>query len=276
MLCYRCQSDPCRCLDRVTLYQGDARRIMPQLEPEAFDVVFTDPPYSSGGAMRSDRNQRTGDKYRMTGTIKTNPDFSGDNRDQRSFTLWCSDWMGQALCLVRPGGALLCFVDWRNLPCVVDAVQVAGWVYRGIIPWDKTEGCRPNKGWFAAQCEYLVAATRGALPQGKDAAAGCIAQAGFLRWNVVGKNKTHLTEKPVEIAREALRTRSDWHRVLDPFAGSGSVLRAAKLLGRQAVGIELEPPYCATIAEHLRQATLFGAIAPGPESTNRYPSEVRP
>jgi site-specific DNA-methyltransferase (adenine-specific) len=219
------------------------------------DLVLTDPPYSSGGAMRSDRNLATGDKYRMTNVVKTNPDFSGDNRDQRSFTLWCSDWMAASLRVTRSGGALLCFIDWRNLACVVDAVQCGGWVFRAIVPWDKTEACRPNKGWFAAQCEYVVGATRGALSQGGGAAGIC--QDGFVRWNTGGNKKTHLTEKPVEVCRELIRTRDGWKCVLDAFAGSGTTLRAAKNLGRRAVGIEIEEKYCEVAAERLRQGVLF-------------------
>jgi DNA modification methylase len=254
--CYRCKSSPCKCHDGITLIHGDCREVLPLIEPGSVDLVLTDPPYSSGGSMRSDRNQSTTDKYRLTSTVKTNPDFSGDNRDQRSFTLWCSDWMAQCLRATRPGGAILCFIDWRNLPCVIDAIQCGGWVYRAIVPWDKTEMCRPNKGWFAAQCEYIVGGTRGALSQGKDAPGIC--QNGFIRWNTAGDAKQHITEKPVQVLRECIGTRSDWGTILDPFAGSGTTLRAAKDLGRRAIGIEIELAYVKICAERLKQEVLFG------------------
>jgi len=234
------------------IYCGDCREILPTL-PKV-DLVLTDPPYSSGGATRSDRNLPTGLKYRLTGTQKTDPDFSGDSRDQRSFMLWCSDWMAQCLRITRKGGALLCFIDWRNLPCVVDAVQMGGWVYRGIVPWDKTGATRPNKGWFRSQVEYIVASSSGPLLQGAEAPGIC--QDGFFRFPVAGE-KQHLTEKPVPLATEIVRTRDDWQTILDPFMGSGTTLRAAKDLGRRAIGIEIEERYCEIAAKRLAQEVLF-------------------
>jgi site-specific DNA-methyltransferase (adenine-specific) len=149
---------------RVRLIQGDCREVLPTLR--GIDLVATEPPYSSGGTMRSDRNMDTGSKYRLSNVAKGDPDFGGDTRDERSLTLWFSDWMAMCLRATRKGGAMLCFIDWRNLPCAIDAVQVGGWVYRGIVPWDKGEGTRPNKGWFRAQVEYIVTASAGPLTQG--------------------------------------------------------------------------------------------------------------
>lgn len=149
---------------------------------------------------------------------------------------------------------MLCFIDWRNLPCVIDAVQIAGWVYRGIVPWDKTEATRPDKGWFRAQVEYIVTATAGPLTRGAEADGLC--QPGYIRCGTAGAEKQHITEKPTGLLINLLRTRNDWQTVLDPFMGSGTTLYAAKQLGRNAIGIEISEEYCEIAANRLRQGVL--------------------
>lgn len=239
----------------ITIYHGDCREILPTL-PNV-DLVLTDPPYSSGGSMRSDRNMPTSQKYQLSGTEVNHGEFSGDNRDQRSLTLWLSFWFGDLLKITNPGGALLTFMDWRNLACAVDAVQVGGWVYRGIIPWDKTEQVRPDKGWFSAQCEYIVAASKGPIVRGHLADGIC--QKGYIRCRVNIQEKQHITEKPLELIEAIISTRNDWKNIIDPCMGSGTTLVAAKKLGRRAIGIEIEERYCEIAVKRLAQGVLWGA-----------------
>lgn len=143
----------------ATLYCGDCLDVLPDIS--GVDCLVADPPYSSGGLFRSDRSADTNVKYVQKGQGKSYATFSGDNRDQRSLSLWNILWMRKALNAANPSALFLCFADWRNLPCVIDSIQVAGWVYRGIIPWNKTEAARPQKGCFRAQCEYVVWGTNG-------------------------------------------------------------------------------------------------------------------
>lgn len=235
----------------TTLYHGDARDIVPALQ-DPVDLVLTDAPYSSGGLMRSDRNRKTSDKYTMTGTEIKRPEFSGDNRDQRSFLLWCELWLRDALMSANGGAALISFIDWRQLPVMIDAVQVAGWVYRGLAIWDKTEAARPQKGWFRAQAEYMVLGSCGSLDLDKEG----VCSPGVFRCSVNATPKEHITGKPLPLIVDLLRTSANFQRILDPFAGSGTTLLAAKILGRKAIGVEIDEQYCEITAKRLAQQML--------------------
>lgn len=74
----------------------------------------------------------------------------------------------------------------------------------------------------------------------------------------VGRHDSgHPTEKPLALMRWCLSLVPDATTVLDPFMGSGTTLVAAKLEGRQAVGIEISEKYCEAAANRLSQGTLF-------------------
>ena len=66
----------------------------------------------------------------------------------------------------------------------------------------------------------------------------------------------HPAQKPYRLVRR-LVMRGKGPLVLDPFVGSGTTLRAAKDLGRRAIGIEIEEKYCRIAANRLRQEVLF-------------------
>lgn len=116
---------------RWQLFEGESLGVMQRLPDACAAAVITDPPYSSGGFTRGDRMASTTNKYVLTGTQVERPDFAGDNRDQRCYLKWCVAWLDECLRITRPGGSLLMFTDWRQLPTTTDAVQSGGWVCNG-------------------------------------------------------------------------------------------------------------------------------------------------
>jgi DNA modification methylase len=73
----------------------------------------------------------------------------------------------------------------------------------------------------------------------------------------VGRNNFgHPTEKPLELIVWSIQESRTTGTILDPFMGSGTTLRAAKDLGRKAIGIEIEEKYCEIAVKRLRQEVL--------------------
>lgn len=251
--CFRCDAWPCTCSDGISVICGESVEVIRRLNTDQFDAVITDPPYSSGGQYRSDRTKSTSTKYQQTSTAKEYADFSGDNRDQRSFLIWCNLWLFESLRVTKQGGMVALFTDWRQLPSVTDAIQVGGWVWRGIAVWDKTAGCWPTLGRFSSQSEFIVWGSNGPMPTRDDATTHPGVFSHFLN----ARKKLHLTAKPVEVMRGIVAPVVDDGLILDPFAGSGTTLVAARDMGKRAIGIELDPDNCQIIVDRLAQHSLF-------------------
>lgn len=224
---------PYKLLGGHLLVNGDALEILPLLPESSIDAVITDPPYSSGGAFRSDRTQKTVAKYVQSGTLTERSEFTGDNRDQRSFLAWCSLWLCAARCACNEGAVLCSFIDWRQLPVMTDAIQCGGWVWRNLATWWKP-GCRMQRGRFSASAEYVVYATNG--PHAGD---GELSPQNVLSVSSLsGDDKDHIAEKPVEVADWLVGVTRPLATVLDPFMGSGAFGVACHKTGRRFIGID--------------------------------------
>jgi site-specific DNA-methyltransferase (adenine-specific) len=73
-----------------------------------------------------------------------------------------------------------------------------------------------------------------------------------------GKDNTHPTVKPIDLMRYLIRlVNPPGGIVLDPFAGSGTTLLAARLEGAQSIGVELDENHCEIIARRLDDGLAF-------------------
>ena len=247
----------------ITLFHGEAEDVMRELASSGyrFNALVTDSPYCSGGATARERTGKGAKAKYVLNSDLDRPDFQGDQRDQRSYGLWCQLWLHLAIRMMKPTAYCASFIDKRNLTTMIDAVQIAGWRYSDLLPWDKTEGgCRPCKGWFrSSQAEYVVMGLLGSLGREQERAGECLP--GLLRGNRTTEEKTfHMHAKPVAIMTTLLKPLTWMHggkgMGLDPFAGSGSTLVAARQLGLQFIGIEREAENVEITLKRLREVML--------------------
>lgn len=210
----------------VAIYHADAREVLSQLNSESVDLVLTDPPYGI--------NYKT--KYRNAG-------IAGDDSLNA-----LRDVLPALDLLLKPDRHAYFFASSTRIGEAVDAIA-AWWNVKNILVWDK--GNMGTKGdvlaAYARNWEAIVYANKGRRPlHGPRPRAIC-----RYDWNA-RKDPVHPTVKPVGLMSWLIQKSSRrGELVLDAFCGSGPVLRAARDLGRRAIGIELDERYCEAAVRRL-------------------------
>lgn len=222
--------------DHYEVRVGDALALLREREDASVDALITDEPYSSGGMMRGDRVHLSArEKYVQNDSRRGAEieEFTGDNRDQRAFAYWCALWLSECRRVVKPGGPVVLFADWRQLPTITDVFQAGGFVWRGVAPWIKPTA-RPQRGRFAAASEFVVWGSNGPMPSSGPCLPGY-----FMYDSPRGKKRVHIAQKPLPLMRDIVKICPVGGIILDPFLGSGTTGEAAVLEGRRIIGFEL-------------------------------------
>jgi site-specific DNA-methyltransferase (adenine-specific) len=205
------------------IYHGDCREVLTTLE---FDLIVTDPPYGVHLNTKYSRSSGNATWRRAKGEYrgKDYPPVAGDDGpfDPAPFLAWPCVFFGADNFA-------------RRLP------EGGTWHV-----WDKREELRSN---FMADCEFAWTSY-----ESKPSRVFRHKWLGYMRASEVGDH-FHPTQKPTALMRWLLNAAPPG-TVLDPFMGSGTTLRAAKDLGRNAIGVELEERYCEIAAKRLGQGVL--------------------
>lgn len=226
---------------------------MAGLASNSIDALFADPPYSSGGLFRSDRVVGSANRKYLNDASQ-HPDFFGENKDQWSYFLWSCHWLREAFRVMRNGAAFAIFIDWRQLTVLHSAVQAAGFVLRGIAVWNKTRGCRPQKGKFRQQGEFVLWGSKGEWDaQTEEALDGVFTYAPMH-----GGKKLHTAGKPVQLMKDLIAVTAPNALIMDPFAGSATTGVAALEMGRRFTGCEQSPDYFEIASTRLKEVAGQG------------------
>ena len=236
--------------DHVELYLGDMREILPPLFRHV-DCVIADPPYGE--------TTLTWDRW---------PDGWPALAALTADSMWCF-------------GSMRMLLDRRD--------DFDGWKLSQDIVWEKANGSGFAKDRFRRVHEHITHWYRGdwrsihheapRVPySGPDksargsanraAHAGAVGASSYvddgtrlarsvLKAGAVRYQRRHPTEKPVELLTPLIEYACPpGGLVLDPFAGSGSTLDAARQSGRRAIGIEADEAYCEAAARRLSALQL--------------------
>lgn len=223
--------------DHVTIYHGDCRDVADDIPPSSVDLLLTDPPYgmafvsgwtAARATVRSD-GVRQGIRVVRAGLNDLRHTFADDMH-------------------------ALVFCHWESWPDFYDGLCHL-FPIRNAVIWHKAGGGMGDlRHEYAKDYEVILfgARSRGREMRGKRVGAVI---SGITR--VHHGDKEHPTEKPVELLASLIERHTHQGQVvLDPFMGSGTTLRAAKDLGRKAIGIEIEERYCEIAARRMAQEVL--------------------
>jgi site-specific DNA-methyltransferase (adenine-specific) len=223
--------------DSVTIYHGDCREVLQGLPGSKFDLIMTDPPFS----VPVKYHNSAGDFPRSWGDLVVMEPFF-------------KECFGQIRRVVRDDGQTYICCDDESYPVFFKA-SLPIWPQSQMLVWYKPTG-RRGRGWLHSYELILHLRTSQAIYSD-----------GF-RQDVVGimpvrtLNREHPAEKPGHLwTFLADGVSKPNFLVLDPFLGSGSVLRWAKERGIQAVGIEVEEIFCEIAAKRMAQEVLDFAPA---------------
>lgn len=231
--------------ESCTLYLGDCREILPRLATASVDLVLTDPPYPGmqGGYERGPGG--VGRKHRPSVSL--------------SGTVWESglDWVDDAWRVSRCG--FITFCSYHSVAEVAALLPAESRV--ALLTWYKRNAA-PSGANVPRHTTELIWAFRKRVGLKWDALTTTMFDIPNINAGVMATERIvdrerraiHPTQKPIELIRSLLTVGGDV--ILDPFVGTGTTLRAAKDLGRKAIGIEIDPKYADIAARRLAQAVL--------------------
>lgn len=241
----------------VTIYHGDCRLILPALTVGSVDLVLTDPPCGHNNNNNGDLAHR---REAALGLVKRGKAAPGEARPIANDGPEANELVrlvfAEANRLLKPGCCCCCCCGGGG-----PAPQFARWTlwmdeavgFKQAVVWDKGG---LGMGWhYRRNYEFVLVAEK---PGAAGKWYGGNSQANVVRLpGIKPAAEDHPTPKPEALFRLFIALHSETgDLVLDPFMGAGTALRAAKDMGRRAIGIELDERYCEMAARRLAQEVL--------------------
>lgn len=206
---------------RNTIIHADCLKALPMLQDSSVNFILTDPPYITRYKSRDGRR------------------VPNDDND-----CWLKPAFAQMYRVLAPDSFCVSFYGWPQADKFMQAYRSAGFRIVGHLVFPKSYASSTRFVRYQHESAHLLA--KGNPWQSASPISDVI------EWKYTG-NKLHPTQKPVSALTPLVEAFScPQGIVLDPFAGSGSSLVAARMLGRSYIGIEMDSKYHAVASERLR------------------------
>ena len=234
------------------IINGDTREVLKTFPDNFFDCVVSDIPYLlvTGGATTGKVGVPHGilskDRLKTSKDLKSKRMKSENDIDNK--TLMESgklfenvpkfeEWLGELYRVTKDNTHIYLMINSRNLKELQQKAEKAGFKFLNLLVWVKNNAT-PNK-YFMQKCEFILMLRKGYAKNINDMGANNV----FMINNPIG-NKFHPTEKPIELMKNFIsQSTKEGDIVLDMFCGAGSTCIAAKELGLNYVGVEIEKRY---------------------------------
>ncbi len=269
----------------IEIHLGDNLDVLGALPAESFALVYIDPPFNTGKAQRRERlrtvrdpeGDRTGFQGRRYRTERLGASAFADRHDD--YLAFLEPRLREARRVLAPDGSLFVHLDCREVHYVkVLLDEIFGRAsFQNEIIWAYDYGARTKKRWAPKHDNilfYTVDPERytfhhDAIDRIPYMAPGLVGPEKAARgktptdtwWHTIvsptGKERTgYPTQKPLGIVRRIVRVHSSpGDRLLDFFAGSGTLGVAAHELGRDAVLVDSSPEAVAVMTTRLAAAS---------------------
>ncbi len=240
----------------IQIYLGDCREVLPLLAPESVDLIVTSPPYNQGDTIDRGRG-KTACWHRMGNTADWYPDnmpFDEYMANQIEILEMCAPLLAKDGSLMynhKPDHIARKVnhpLDWLRKVKSLNLIQE--------IVWARPGGMAFNAGLFVPSHEMIYWMGR------SDGRARWPTVEAIRRGSVWYMKPDREMDKvpcafPIELPKRCIQSLSMLgDMMLDPFMGSGTTLAAAKVLGRKAIGIEINEDYCRIAVERLGQSVM--------------------
>lgn len=254
---------------KLKIICGDALEELTELPSRCCRLIVTDPPYN------------------------LSKDY-GNNHDDMGFSEYLEfsrKWLNEAARLLTDDGTLYVFMGMRYISYIYSILEMElGMTFNSWITWYYTQGIGKTKGYSPRHDDILMFTKHPKnfvfnldsvrVPQKYYRSVNNMRGANpgnvweFSHMHYCNKNRrSHPTQKPEGLYERMILSSSDpGDVVLDPFFGSGTLLRVCQQTDRRAIGIEINPEYVEMARERLSEP--FNGFDSIDERMKRVPNDL--